>query len=68
MYKRYTADDTWSKFWGRIQTIREAIEVVTKRPTTGNRRHGANAGNDVQTSEDYYRINVYYPFISRVVV
>ena len=62
------ADDTWSKVWRRIQIIGETIGVqITKPRTTRNQRHRANAGNDNQTSEDYYRINVYYPFIDRVV-
>lgn len=32
-------------------------------PQEINAMHRANAGYDNQTSEDYYRINVYYPFI-----
>ncbi len=62
------ADDSLSKVWGRVQTIGESIGVVITKPrVTANQRHRANAGNADQTSEDYYRINVYYPFIDRVV-
>ena len=62
------ADDSWSKVCGTVQTIGESIRVVITKPrVTANQRHRANAGNADQTSEDYYRINVYYPFIDRVV-
>ena len=62
------ADDSWSKVWGRVQTIGESVGVVITKPrVTANQHHRANAGNADQTSEDYYRINVYYPFIDRVV-
>ncbi|XP_028395696.1 52 kDa repressor of the inhibitor of the protein kinase-like [Dendronephthya gigantea] len=62
------ADDSWNKVWERIQTVGNAVEVeITKPRTARNQRHRANSGNANQTCEDYYRINVYYPFIDRVV-
>ena len=40
---------------------------ITKPRTAVNQRHLANSGNANQTSKDYSRINVYYPFIDLVV-
>jgi hypothetical protein len=38
------ADDSWSKVWGRVQTIGESIRVVITKPhVTANQRHCANA-------------------------
>ena len=54
--------------WKKIQSIGTGLGIeITKPRTAVNQRHRANAGNANQTSEDYYRINVYYPFIDRVV-
>ena len=62
------ADDSWIKVWEKILSIGTALGIeITKPRTAVNQRHRANAGNANQTSEDYYRINVYYPFIDRVV-
>ena len=62
------ADDSWIKVWERILSIGTALGIeITKPRTAVNQRHRANAGNANQTSEDYYRINVYYAFIDRVV-
>ena len=62
------ADDSWVKVWKKIQSIGTALEIdITKPRTAVNQRHRANSGNANQTSEDYYRINIYYPFIDLVV-
>ncbi|CAB3980295.1 52 kDa repressor of the inhibitor of the kinase-like [Paramuricea clavata] len=51
-----------------VVLIETALGIeITKPQTAVNQCHHANAGNANQTSEDYYRINVYYPFIDHVV-
>ena len=62
------AGDSWIKVWKKIQSIGTALGIeITKPRTAVNQRHCAYAGNANQTSEDYYRINICYPFIDRVV-
>ena len=61
-------DDCWEKVWGRIVTLANSINITVQKPRTASiQQHRANAGEVSQTPSDYYRINVYYPFIDHVV-
>ena len=45
-----------------------SINLTIVKPRTATiQRHRANVGQVSQTPSDYYRINVYYPFIDYVV-
>ena len=53
--------------WSRISQVADSINVTLIKPrTTTVQRHRANAAHNDQPS-DYYRINVFYPFIDHVV-
>ena len=62
-------DDTWDKVWAKIEQIASAVGVTVCKPRTASLQcHRANSGaTGCQTPSDYYRINVYYPFIDHVV-
>ena len=53
--------------WSRISQVADSIKVTLVKPRiTTVQRHRANAAHNDQPS-DYYRINVFYPFIDHVV-
>ena len=53
--------------WSRISQLADSInDTLIKPRTTTVQRHRANAAHSDQPS-DYYRINVFYPFIDHVV-
>ena len=53
--------------WSRISGVVDSINVTPVKPrTTTVQRHRVNAAHNEQPS-DYYRINVFYPFIDHVV-
>ena len=60
-------DESWQEVWSRISQVADSINVTLIKPrTTTVQRHRANAAHNDQPS-DYYRINVFYPFIDHVV-
>ena len=65
--KSARGDESWQKVWSRISQVADSINVTLIKPrTTTVQRHRANAAHNDQPS-DYYRINVFYPFIDHVV-
>ena len=62
-------DDCWRKVWDIIETLANSINVPLSTPRTAKQQcHRANASTTPnQSPEDYYRINVYYPFIDHVI-
>ena len=61
-------DDCWGKLWSRIEVLALSIDLTIVKPKTATIQiHRANAGQVNQTASDYYRINVYYPFIDHVI-
>ena len=60
-------EQTWATLWDRIQHVGQAAGIeITKPRTTTSQRHRENAGQPDQTASDYYRVNVFYPFIDHV--
>lgn len=70
--KAARGDKSWEKVWGQINQVAESINVTLVKPHTANvQRHRANTTGSThheQEPSDYYRINVFYPFIDHVVV
>jgi len=65
--KSERGDESWQKVWSLISQVADSINVTLIKPrTTTVQRHRANAAHNDQPS-DYYRINVFYPFIDHVV-
>ncbi len=55
-------EDCWGKVWNRIDQVASAVGTTIDKPRTARLQcHRANAG------ADYYRINVYFPFIDHIV-
>ena len=60
--------DCWDKVWSRMQCLASAVGIMVDKPRTARLQcHRANAGAVDQSCSDYYRINVYYPFIDHVI-
>ena len=65
--KSARGDESWQKVWSLISQVADSINVTLIKPhTTTVQRHRVNAAHNDQPS-DYYRINVFYPFIDHVV-
>ena len=61
-------DSCWKKEWDRINVLASSIGVTVVKPRIARMQcHRANAGDTDQSCSDYYRINVYYSFIDRVI-
>ena len=61
-------DDSWEKVWSRIEVLASSIDLTIVKPRTATIQiHRANAGRVNQTASDYYRMNLYYPFIDHVI-
>ena len=61
-------EDCWKKVWNRMENLASAVEITLDKPRTARAQcHRANAGAADQSCSDYYRINVYYPFIDHVI-
>ena len=62
-------DTCWEKVWKKQEQVATAVNVTMMKPrTTSVQSHPANAaGNRIeQNPSEYYRVNVYYPFIDHV--
>ena len=62
-------DEFWNTLWVGIEVIAQAVRNSITKPHTANieRRH-ANAGcNSDQTIRDYYKVNLFFPFVDHVV-
>ena len=60
-------DETWDVLWQSISSLAETIDLVLSKPrTTGRQVHRANAGNS-QSAKDYFKVNVFLPFLDHVV-
>ena len=65
--KSARGDGSWQKVWSRISRVAESINfTLIKRRTITVQPHRANAAHNDEPS-DYYRINVFYPFIYHVI-
>lgn len=65
--KSARGNESWQKVWSRISQVADSINVTLVKPcTTTVQRHQANVAHNDQPS-DYYRINVFYPFIDHIV-
>ena len=64
------SDASWGKLWQTISNFADANEIELKKPRTNKRQaHRANEGNELNLSvADYYRINVYIPFVDHVII
>ena len=61
-------EDCWGKVWKRTDQLASAVGITVVKPRTARlQQHRANAGSIDQSSSDYYRINVYYPFVDHVI-
>ena len=63
-------DSCWDKVWNRIEQVASSTGIVMEKPRTARiHRYRANATTtpESETPSDYYRINVYYPFIDHVI-
>lgn len=61
-------DHSWSRVWSKIEKLARSVDVTMTKPrTTRVQRHRANAGPEDQPPSDYYKINVYFPFIDHVI-
>lgn len=61
-------DNSWKSAWKKIEHVASAAGITIFKPRTATvQQHRANAGSSSQSSSDYYRINVYYPFIDHVI-
>ena len=55
----------WDGVWNRIERLSSTVGIVIQKPrSTRIQCHRASAG---QSCSDYYRINVYYPFVDHVI-
>ena len=54
--------------WNRMDRLSSTVGITIDKPRTARVQcHRANAGAADQSCSDYYRINVYYPFIDHVI-
>ena len=61
-------EDCWKKIWTRVDQIASTVGIAVIKPRTArSQQHRANAGTTDQSNSDYYRINVFYPFIDHVI-
>ena len=61
-------EECWAKVWKRSEQLASTIGITMQKSRTVQiQSHRANAGAVNQSSCDYYRINVYYPFIDHVI-
>lgn len=61
-------DACWRKVWSRIEQVATTTGITISKPRTARIQcHRANAGPLDQSCSEYYRINVYYPFIDHVI-
>ena len=62
-------DVFWSTLWLRIEVIAQSVGNTITKPRTANlQRHRSNAGcNSDQTISDYYKVNVFFPFVDHVI-
>lgn len=62
-------NEYWERLWVRIETIAQAVGTTVTKPRTANiQRHRANAGcSSDQTTSNYYKVNVFFPFVDHVV-
>ena len=62
-------DELWNTLWVQIEVIAQAVGNTVTKPHTANVQwHRANAGcNSDQTISDYYKVNVFFPFVDHVV-
>ena len=66
-FKSARGDKSWQKVWSRISQVADSINATLIKPRIKTvQRHRANNAHNDQPS-DYYRINVFYPFIYHVV-
>ena len=61
------SDTTWTDIWQTATCLaREQGIPVTKPRTTGRQIHRPNT--PAQTGEDYWRLNLFYPFVDQLIV
>ena len=54
--------------WERIDVLASTVGVTVVKPRTARMQcHRTNAGDADQSCSDYYRVNVYFPFIDHVI-
>ena len=60
-------DTTWSDIWKLATRLADEQGIpVTKPRTTGRQIHRSNTPS--QTVEDYWRLNLFYPFIEQLII
>lgn len=61
------SESTWDGVWKRIEALANDMDITIVKPRTAvTQRHRANAGLE-KTPKDYFRVNIFYPFIDHVV-
>ena len=61
--KSAKGDESWQKVWSQISQVADSMNVTLVKPRAMTVQcHQANAAHNDQPS-DYYRINVFYPFL-----
>ena len=61
-------DSCWGQVWTRVNHLASATGITVVKPRTARVQcHRANAGASDQSCSDYYKVNVYYPFVDHVI-
>lgn len=61
-------DDGWRQVWTRVNHLASATGITICQPRTARvQYHRASAVAIDQSCSDYYKVNVYYPFIDHVI-
>ena len=67
LMEKKRSDTTWSNIWQSATHLAGEQEVpVTKPRTAGHQIHRSNT--PAQSVEDYWRLNLFYPFIDQLIV
>ena len=65
-WKRKRSDTTWSNIWHAATHLAGEQDIpVTKSHTASRQIHRSNT--PAPTVEDYWRINLFYPFIDQLI-
>ena len=57
-------DNTFRNFWGEIEALVDSVDVVIEKPRTAERMaHWSTAGEIDDTAMQYFKVNVFFPFI-----
>jgi hypothetical protein len=62
--REQTEHNTFRNFWGEIAALVDSVDVVIEKPRTAERMaHWSTAGEIDDTAMQYFKVNVFFPFI-----